>query len=138
MTIYLDNAATSFPKPQRVIKAVTRCLSEYCGNPGRSGHPFSHKSAEQIYDCRCEICSFFHYDRPENVVFCKNASEAINLAVHAYYSTGSHVLYSDLEHNAVRRKILAMCKDGILTADMFSHKGDVLKISKMRLRPTRK
>ena len=124
--IYLDNAATSWPKPGAVAKAMKDALT-HCGNPGRSGHPFSHKSAEQIYDCRCEICSFFHYDRPEKVVFCKNASEAINLALHAYYSTGSHVLYSDLEHNAVRRKILAMCKDGILTADMFSHKGDVLK-----------
>lgn len=127
MSIYLDNAATSFPKPNRVIKAVDECIREYCGNAGRSGHPLSNKSAEQIYACRCEICSFFHYAIPERVVFTKNASEAINLAVHAYYSTNCHVLYSDLEHNSVRRKILSLCKQGKVRADMFSHKGDVIE-----------
>ena len=127
MSIYLDNAATTFPKPNSVIKSVNECIREYCGNAGRSGHPLSNKSAEQIYACRCEVCSFFHFDTPERVVFCKNASEAINLAVHAYYSTNCHVLYSDLEHNAVRRKILSLSKQGLVCADMFSHMGNVIE-----------
>ena len=138
MSIYLDNAATSFPKPQRVINAVNECLREYCGNAGRSGHPLSNKSAEEIFACRCEICLFFNYDYPERVIFCKNATEAINLAVHAYYSTSSHVLYSDLEHNAVRRKILSLDKDGLIQSNMFSHKGNVLENIKNAMKPDTK
>lgn len=138
MIVYLDNAATSFPKPDSVVREVSRCLCEYCGNPGRSGHPLSHKSAEQIYACRCEICSFFHYRYAENIVFCKNASEAINLALEVYFHEGSHILFSDLEHNAVRRKVLSLCKAGKVTADTFSHKGDILQNLENALTPTTK
>lgn len=125
MILYLDNAATSFPKPKEVSEQVAKCLS-ICGNPGRSGHEISLESANQVFICRNEICSFFHYDKPDNVVFTLNATYALNMAICALYQEGCHVLISDLEHNAVYRPIHHLASEGKLSYSVFSHYGDVI------------
>lgn len=117
--IYLDHAATSFPKPPAVVREVTRCLREYGGNPGRGSHRLAMLAAEKIYECREEIASFFGSPSPENVVFTPNATAAINLAVKGLLRQGDHVLISDLEHNAVRRPICRLEREGRITYSVF-------------------
>ena len=75
--IYFDNAATTFPKPAEVIRSVSDCLKNYCGNPGRSAHKLSLAAAEAVYDARCEISSFFGSAKPENIIFTEERHEAV-------------------------------------------------------------
>lgn len=103
--IYLDNAATSFPKPPEVIEETSRCMREYCGNPGRGAHKLALAAAEKIYDCRCTLGSFFNADSPENVIFCQNATHALNIAILSLAYNGAHFICSDMEHNSVRRPL---------------------------------
>ncbi len=107
--IYLDNAATSFPKPKNVIRAVADSLM-LCGNPGRSGHELSLYSAKAVYSCREAICNFFKFSSPENVVFTYNTTYALNLAICGLYRGGG-IIISNLEHNSVLRPVAKVCKE---------------------------
>ncbi len=103
--IYLDNAATTFPKPAKVTEAVSDCLTRYCGNPGRGAHPLSLACAEKIYDCRTALADFLGLGAPERILFTHNTTHALNLALKGLFRAGDHVLISELEHNAVRRPL---------------------------------
>ena len=109
--IYLDNAATSFPKPKNVINAVNNCLFQ-CGNPGRSGHELSLYSARAVYSCREAICSFFNFNNPENVVFTYNTTYALNMAIKGLINDGDEIVISNLEHNSVLRPVAELEKSG--------------------------
>ncbi len=122
--VYLDNAATSFPKPPSVVAEVTRCLEEYCGNPGRGGHPLSMAAAEKIYECREELSALFGAPDPSHVIFTQNATAALNLAIKGLLPDGAHVIASDLEHNSVRRPLEALAADGLISFDKISIIGD--------------
>ena len=76
--IYFDNAATTFPKPKCVIKAVNECISKYCGNPGRSSHRLSILTSEKIYEAREKIAKLLCVESPEKVVFTQNARTIIS------------------------------------------------------------
>ena len=102
--IYLDNAATTFPKPPSVINEVTRCLKKYCGNPGRSSHALAIAAAEKIYDTRERIANFTG-TTAENIVFTPNATYALNLAIKGTIKKRCHCIVSDLEHNSVLRPL---------------------------------
>lgn len=110
--IYFDNAATSFPKPPSVPKAVSRALLKYGANPGRSGHRMAAETAAQVYLCREKAAALFAC-QPEQVIFTQNCSHAINLVLHGLLKRGDHVLISDLEHNAVARPLHQLYKEGI-------------------------
>lgn len=118
--VYLDNAATSFPKPTSVVSEVTRCLEKYCGNPGRGGHPLSMAAAEKIYECREELSDFFGAPDPSRVIFTHNATAALNLAIKGLLPKGAHVITSDLEHNSVRRPLEALAAAGAISFDKIS------------------
>ena len=118
--IYLDNAATGFPKPQSVIEEMVRCMRQYCGNPGRGSHRLAMEAAERIFECRVSLASFFGVENPENVIFTPNATTALNLAIKGLLKDGDHVLISDMEHNAVLRPIHRLAKEGRITYDVFS------------------
>ena len=77
--IYLDNAATTYPKPPQVIRAVDEAMRRYGANPGRAGHKMSMETAEELYRCRTEVAEFFHAPGPECVAFTLNCTLAINL-----------------------------------------------------------
>lgn len=123
--IYLDNAATTFPKPRSVISEMSKCMREYCGNPGRSSHKLSLTAALKIYECRCEAAELFRCSEPENIVFTYNTTYAINIAVKSILGVGSHVLISDMEHNSVWRPIAEMKRRKILNYDIFRSFGGV-------------
>ena len=117
--IYFDNAATSFPKPRRVLEEQLRCMQFYGGNPGRGSHALALTAAEKIYECREELASFFSCPNPENVIFTMNTTMALNTAIKGLLRRGDHVLISDMEHNAVFRPIYKLARDGDITYDVF-------------------
>ena len=117
--IYLDNAATSYPKPLRVIGEMTRQIRRYGGNPGRGSHQLSLAASERIYECREQIASLFSSAHPERVCFTLNATSALNLVIKGGLNKGDHVLISDMEHNAVYRPIYKLAKEGKITYDVF-------------------
>jgi len=113
--LYFDNAATSYPKPQRVIRAVANAFEHQGANPGRSGHTMAMDTALGIYSVREAAASLFHMEEPENVVFCHNATHAINLALKGVLRQGDHVIISDLDHNALLRPVHALAEMGKIT-----------------------
>lgn len=117
--IYFDNAATTFPKPLSVSKEMLRCMREYGGNPGRSGHRLSLAAAEAVYNVREQIAEFFGIQKPENVVFTQNCTAALNLAIAGVAKRGDHFLISDLEHNSVLRTVANLCRERGMSFDIF-------------------
>ncbi|MFC1974598.1 aminotransferase class V-fold PLP-dependent enzyme [Chloroflexota bacterium] len=111
--IYLDNAATSWPKPTEVLKAMTDVLERAGGNPGRSGHRLSIEAARLMYDTREDIARFFHINDPLRVIFTSNATHAINVALRGLLKPGDHVVTSSIEHNAVMRPLRSLEKQGL-------------------------
>lgn len=117
--IYLDNAATTFPKPSRVYDEVERCIKNYCGNPGRSSHALAIAASEKIFECRELISAFFGSDKPENIIFTQNTTYALNMAIKGIIRRSDHVLISDMEHNSVFRPISIAAKNGYIDYDIF-------------------
>lgn len=116
--IYLDNAATSWPKPPAVHRAVYECMTRAGGNPGHGSHTLSDAAAQMVYDCRCALAKAFGA-APERVIFTGGATHAINLALHGALQQGDHVLCSDMEHNAVFRPLYTLRERGIIEFDTF-------------------
>ncbi|MCA0988776.1 aminotransferase class V-fold PLP-dependent enzyme [Guptibacillus algicola] len=104
--MYLDQAATSFPKPPEVVEAMTKALTEYAANPGRSGHRMSVKANEVISQAREQLADFFGFSYPNRVCFTSNATSALNQALKGFrFQSGDHVLTTSYEHNSVRRPL---------------------------------
>lgn len=113
--IYLDNAATTFPKPESVYRSVKNALRLYGGNPGRSSHRLSVLAGKAVYECRESIAQMFD-GKPENVVFTFNATYALNMAIKALKLPFGKALISSIEHNAVLRTVAAMGKYDVFDA----------------------
>ena len=111
--IYIDNAATTFPKPLLVSSTVYDFMLKRGANPGRSGHKLSMAAAEEIYKCREAAAELFNATGPECVAFTQNATYSINLALKGALINGGHVVTSSLEHNAVMRPLYKLSKSGI-------------------------
>lgn len=109
--IYLDNAATSFPKPESVYREVDTCMREYCANPGRGGHRLSIKAAKAVTTARENICGLFGISDPMRLVFTKNATEALNMAIKGIASPGCHIITTCMEHNSVIRPLRTLERD---------------------------
>lgn len=112
--IYLDNAATSYPKPDRVYDEMLLCMKEYCANPGRSGHELAIKTGRAVYETREIVSRFFNIENPMRVVFTKNATEALNLAINGVLKEGEHVITTSMEHNSVLRPLKTLERNNII------------------------
>lgn len=115
--IYLDNAATTFPKPESVGRAVADCLRCYAANPGRSGHRLAAKASAQVFAAREALASLFGA-QTERTVFTSGCTHAVNLALKGVLQKGDHVIISSLEHNAVLRPLERLRRDGVVTYDI--------------------
>ena len=113
--IYLDNGATSFPKPRQVTDAVLEAMTQYCANPGRSSHFLAARTAQEIYKTRAALALLLGLDDPGRILFTKNCTEALNLALRGILRKGDHVVTSSMEHNAVLRPLKALEKEGVET-----------------------
>lgn len=103
--IYLDNAATSYPKPEMVIHSIELALSQPLGNPGRGSHKMAKEATASIFEARETICSFFNIGNPSQLVFTKNATEALNIAIFGLLKKDDHVITTSMEHNSVLRPL---------------------------------
>ena len=126
--IYLDNAATSFPKPESVLSAALGCMRYTCGNPGRGSHKMAMAAAEEIYTCREEAASFFGAAGAERVIFTMNATHALNTAIKSVIHPGDHVLIGSMEHNSVWRPIAKLAEKRILSYTVFAVCGSTEEI----------
>jgi cysteine desulfurase / selenocysteine lyase len=111
--LYLDNAATSWPKPEETQAAMGRYLREIGGSPGRSGHRLSIEAGRIILDAREAVAQLFGADDPFRIVFTKNATEALNIALRGLLNAGDHVITSSMEHNSVMRPLRALEEKGV-------------------------
>lgn len=111
--IYLDNSATSYPKPPQVMTAVANAMRQYGANPGRSGYDMSIRTTAAVYDCRKAAAELFGAAGAECVVFQPSCTQALNLVIKGCLKSGDHAVISDLEHNAVVRPLSELTKKGI-------------------------
>lgn len=112
--IYLDNAATTFPKPECVINAMVYAQKFVGANAGRGGHSSTSKAGEMVYSAREKAADMFGCDS-ERVIFTNNCTAALNTAINGTLKKGSHVIISCLEHNSVLRPVHALYEKGVIT-----------------------
>jgi cysteine desulfurase family protein len=111
--IYLDNAATSWPKPPGVAEAVLHYIQDVGANPGRSGHQLAIEAGRIVFETREMLAQLFNVTDPLRIVFAANATEALNLALCGYLRPGDHVVTTAMEHNAVMRPLRYLQSSGV-------------------------
>ncbi len=111
MKVYLDNSATSWPKPPTVVKAISNYLTNYGASPGRSGHQFALKADREVFETRELIEIFFNVPETGHNIFTSNSTYALNFAIKGILKRGDHVITSSLEHNSVIRPLRYLEKE---------------------------
>lgn len=106
--IYLDNAATTFPKAPGMGKAVADYIEHDCVNINRTESPFAMKSFDFLFSLREDLCRLYNYSHPECVIFTKNITESLNWLIKGLLCRSDHVIVTSLEHNAVMRPLVQM------------------------------
>jgi len=124
--IYFDNAATSWPKPDKTWKAMEHFMRNIGANPGRSGHQQSIEAGRILLETRVALAEIFKVADPLRLVFTSNATEALNLAIHGILCPGDHVITSSMEHNSVMRPLRFLEMKGVeLTIIECSPEGEL-------------
>lgn len=113
--IYLDNAATSFPKPEAVYQVMDRFARTSLANPGRAGHKMALAAERELENGRHLLNQFFHGEAPERFIFTMNCTDALNIAIKGSLRPGDHVITTDLEHNSISRPLNALQLAGTIT-----------------------
>jgi cysteine desulfurase/selenocysteine lyase len=126
MTIYLDNAATSFPKPEAVYQTLDHFARQDLANPGRAGHKMALAAERALDDARHLLNQLFHGAGPERFVFTLNCTDALNMAFKGVLAEGDHVITTDLEHNSVSRPLRKLELDGRISLTRLAADGDGL------------
>lgn len=129
--IYLDNGATSFPKPRSVYEEMIKCVRDYCANPGRGAHDMSIRCDMEIYECRERIAKLFNIDNPLNVIFTANATDGLNIAIHGLLEKGDHIITSYLEHNSVLRPVKQKERQGVEVSLLKGDKDGLLSVDEI-------
>lgn len=135
--IYLDNAATTSPKPSVVLSEVIRGM-RLSANPGRGGHEASMRASQEVFEARKALSDFFFLKKPQNVIFTQNCTQSLNTAINGLIKENSHVVCSDLEHNSVLRVLEKMKRDGKISysvAKTHRRKEDTLRSFENKIRP---
>ncbi|NGQ96083.1 aminotransferase class V-fold PLP-dependent enzyme [Brevibacillus sp. SYP-B805] len=103
--VYLDNAASSWPKPPGVKEAMMEAIDAYAANPGRGGHALAMKASKTVFRARMQVARLFGIKNPNDLFFYLNATQALNQAIKGFVQKGDHVVTSSIEHNSVRRPL---------------------------------
>jgi cysteine desulfurase family protein len=124
--IYLDNAATTYPKPKTVYKSVMDAMTRYGANPGRGSHAMAIEGARVIYETRELLAELFNLDDPMRVIITFNATDGLNMAIKGILKPGDHVITTAMEHNSVLRPIKELESIGVEnTIVSCSHEGKI-------------
>ncbi len=113
-TIYLDNAATSWPKPPQVMAAMHRFYEQAGGSPGRAGHARAVATYEIVHGVRVKLARLLGVDEPERMIHTLNGTDALNMAIKGVVRPGDHVIATAADHNSIRRPLNAMARDGMI------------------------
>ena len=122
--IYLDNAATTWPKPAGVIPAAGRAAGVFGANPGRGGYAMAQETDRRLFECRSRAAGFFGLEQPEGLVYTPGCTWAINTVLHGCLRPGDHIVISDMEHNAVTRPLRELEKRGVSVSRAKVTEGD--------------
>ncbi len=122
--IYLDHAATSFPKPACVTRAMSDALVRCGANPGRSGHALSLSAGRIVEGCREELARMLGESDATRVAFALNATDALNMAIHGIIRSGDHVVSTLIEHNSVLRPLSELSRTGVITLTLVPPEAD--------------
>jgi len=122
--IYLDNAATTFPKPREVLERMIDLYATKGVSPGRGGYDCAQEADELVSGARKRLCRFFGGDDPDRVIFAANATDALNLIIQGSVKPGGHVVSSQLEHNSVLRPLQHLREKGLIVYDLVPLDGE--------------
>ncbi len=122
--IYLDNSATTYPKPKSVIQSLCSSPVFFGANPGRGGYEMSYKTADEIFKVRSKVKEMFNADSEENVIFTVNCTHALNMAIKGLAKNGGHGITSCLEHNSVIRPLTKLKKTHNFSFDIIQPEYD--------------
>jgi cysteine desulfurase family protein len=103
--IYVDNAATSFPKPKEVSQAMCNYIENIGSSVGRGTYEKSYEAGRVVFETRQLLCDLFNYSDPNDVIFTANITESLNILIKGFLKPGDHVIVSSMEHNAVMRPL---------------------------------
>jgi cysteine desulfurase family protein len=130
--IYLDNAATSFPKPEPVYQALDRFARTSLANPGRSAYRMSREAEATLDATRLALNTLFDGEDPRRWVFTLNCTDALNIAIKGVLRSGDHVITSDLEHNSISRPLVALERAGTITMTRVASRGGYIDPADVR------
>lgn len=128
--IYFDHAATSFYKPEGMYEAVLNAM-HHVGNAGRGSHDGALDADRMLFQARCQIATLFHAEGPTQVVFTKNATESLNIAIQGLLSSGDHVITTQAEHNSVLRPLYHMEKNGVVLSFLTVNQNGVIALDEL-------
>lgn len=129
--IYLDNAATTYPKPKTVYNEVMRAMKEYGANPGRGSHSMAIEGARVIYETRENLARLFNIDDPMRVILTFNATDALNKGIKGILNPGDHVITTTMEHNSVLRPLMELEKYGIENTIVQCNNDGTIEVEKI-------
>ena len=112
--VYLDNAATTWPKPELVYSTLYHFMKNSCANPGRSAHKMARISSGLVLKTREALAELFNIQNPLDIAFTANATQALNLAIQGVLQQGDHVVTTAMEHNSVLRPLYHLKQRGII------------------------
>jgi len=121
--IYLDNAATTFPKPRSVLEGMVEAYGRMGVSPGRGGYDLAVEAEERVQAARRQLAQFFGAPDPDRVIFANNATDALNMAIQGWVRPGDHVVSTRLEHNSVLRPLNHLSRQGIIDYDLIPFDG---------------
>lgn len=118
MKVYLDNSATSWPKPEAVYQAVDDFARNIGANPGRSGYDSAIESGRVLLEARILLAQLFNAPDPANIILGFNATDALNMAIKGVLEPGDHVVITSMEHNSVLRPVYGLAQQGLIQFSM--------------------
>ena len=132
MTIYLDNASTSYPKPQTVYSAVQKAFTDIGASPGRGAYRMAREASDIISRTREKAARLLGISQTQQLVFTKNATESINVALKGWLRPGDRVVISSMEHNAVVRPLTRLAREGITSTNIRCGSGGLIDVEELK------
>lgn len=120
MKIYLDNAATTYPKPEKVYSSILNYMKNVGASPGRGGYENALTGDRMVYKCRQSLINLFNFNKIENVIFTSNITASLNILIKSIVKDDWHVITSSMDHNSVIRPLVSLEKSNKIELDILN------------------